>query len=211
MYYAGSNPSAHHEIRGFFITASGAGEILLFGDWNSSGEGNYDFGAWEGDAIGDVAVAVTAEALRLRGRDGFVALQRTLDFNIAITPQLYTERLIQNRSLAYSVINFWESSDEGTFLKSKSIKNSEKKSSNKHKNKKDSDNSDGDNNDNDTKDGDRGIWPLYRSHGFGFGAMRQKLRMADDSSRFFEFRGVRDSLESCGRLPRAQAVHPGIA
>ncbi len=41
--------------------------------------------------------------------------------------------------------------------------------------------------------------------------MRQKLRAADDGSRVFEFRGVRDSLESSGRLPRGQAVHPGIA
>src|SRR5579862_3226569 len=41
----------------------------------------------------------------------------------------------------------------------------------------------------------------------GSAAVCQQLRTTDDSSRAFEFRWVRDSLESLARLPRTQGVH----
>jgi hypothetical protein len=77
-----------------------------------------------------------------------------------------SETVIQNQSLADS--NFWESSDEGTLFKNKSIKNGEKKNGNKHKNKEGIDKNNCDDNDrdddrdDDNNDGDCGIWPLPR-------------------------------------------------
>ena len=81
-------------------------------------------------------------------------------------PQDFVRHSDQNQSLADS--NFWESSDEGTLFKNRSIKNGEKKNVNKHKNKEGIDKNDCDDNDrdddrnDDNNDGDCGIWALPR-------------------------------------------------